>query len=323
MLTRALAFAGTMFLLTSCLLNQSPPTQQPPPATPPALVGFVGMQDVRGAASGAGITAIFGRQAAATTHRMWGVVTGRYFGVPEKNLRDAQTVGAGQCAIDTQAKPQPSANTDSPSDATGDATTRGATLIDVGALSYGAALQNAFVPFQETSDHQYSANLPLGYPSGLYEIQAAGTGDIPAFGEILSIPETLQNVTANGVPFENAPLKIKRSETLSIQWRTPVAVNASSQLLLEIDTANDTQLITLHCGGYETDFFPASGASSAATLRWDIPATVLSGLVSVKTANIFFVRGHQRKPQGQVKTLPVAIQLQGLRTYFTQAEIDD
>lgn len=187
-------------------------------------------------------------------------------------------------------------------------------FISVGKLSFGTALQSTHLPVEETENHQYTRTLPADFPAGTYHVAAAGVDGIAGFQEYLQMPEQLQDVSLNGQAMGSSSVLLRKSDPLVASWRQPAVPNADQVMILDVETKTATESITLHCIGIESSFAAAGGS-----YLWQIPAQTLAELPEVKDAFVYFIRAIVKDS----KSTYLDLQIQGLRTWYTEAEVGD
>ncbi len=185
-------------------------------------------------------------------------------------------------------------------------------LISVGQLSFGTALQSTHLLVEENENHQYKRTLNADFPAGTYHVAAVGVSGIPGFQEYLQMPEALQDVTVNGQAFGSSSVLIRKSDELVASWRQPAVPNAEQVVVLDVEAKTATELITLHCIGIESSF-----AVSGGNYVWHIPSSKLAEIPEMKNAFVYFVRAIVKDS----KSTYLDLQLQGLRTWYTEAEV--
>lgn len=185
-------------------------------------------------------------------------------------------------------------------------------LISVGQLSFGTALQSTHLLVEENDKHQYTRTLNPDFPAGTYHVAAAGVTGLPGFQAYLQVPESLQDVSVNGQAFGSSSVLLRKTDTLVASWRQPAVPNADQVVILDIETKTATESITLHCIGIEGSFAAAGGS-----YVWQIPAQHLADLPETKSALVYFVRAIVKDEKSSYLNL----QIQGLRTWFTEAEV--
>lgn len=271
------AFAALAVLtLAGCFLQQNKPNANP---TGPAIEGIVAIEDLTGPQSGAAFLAIFAR-AASSVHAAYRLTDAR----PQQS----------QCGIKRKALSAASS------------------LISVGKLSFGTALQSSQITVDEDENHQYVRSLKAGYPSGVYEVSASGLADIPGFRAYLHLPEPVADPSVNAQAFGSSSVLIRKSQPLVAIWRPAAAPNSDHVAILDVETKTASEKITLHCIAVEDTLPQADGF-----VRWEIPASKLVDLPEVKAADIYLVRAIVK----EAKANQVSLQMQGLRTHFTAAEV--
>ena len=185
-------------------------------------------------------------------------------------------------------------------------------MLSAGLLEFGPALQSNLIAIPESADHQYIRKLDTGLGSGLYQVKAEGRGDIPAFGEILSMPEALQDVKVAGSAEEDDVFVYKKGQSFKVAWKSPSIENAGNISLLDIFADSATDKVQVHCIGYESDLGVPGGR------YWDVPPSIMSQLPVTKDAQLFLGRAHVR----QAKKDAFVVAFQGIRSYFQNMGIE-
>ncbi len=185
-------------------------------------------------------------------------------------------------------------------------------LISIGQLSIGTALQSTHLLVPEDDQHRYIRRFNPDFPAGTYEVSASGVSGIPAFGVYLKLPEALQDVSVNGQAFGSSSMLVRKSDPLIASWRSPTLPSSDQIVILDVETKSATEKIVLHCIALE---YTLSGAGGS--LLWQIPADKLTGLAEMKDADVYFSRGVIT----DIKQSYLDLQVQGLRTWFSKAEI--
>jgi hypothetical protein len=183
-------------------------------------------------------------------------------------------------------------------------------LISVGQLSFGTALQSTHLLVEENTDHEYKRYFSPDFPTGTYNVAAKGTASIPGFQQYIQVPEALQDVSVNGQAFGSSSVLIRKADTLVASWRQPTLPNSDHLIFLDIET----KTVTLNCIGIESSFEAAGGS-----FVWRIAPETFAELPTMKDARILFVRGLVSDSKNDYLNL----QVQGLRTWYTAAEIGD
>ncbi len=188
-------------------------------------------------------------------------------------------------------------------------------FISVGTLSFGPALQNTHLEVEQTASHQYQRALAPDFPAGVYQVAAAGVPGVPGFQALLQMPEALQDVTVNGQAFGSSSVLVRKSDTLVASWRQPSVPNADHIVVLDIETKSASEKVTLHCVGDESSFQGSGGS-----YQWSIPAQTLAEVPAMRGAMVYFLRAIvvNDKPSAYLN-----VQLQGVRSWSTEAEVGD
>ncbi len=290
---RQLMLVLMVLSLTGCFLTQKEPKPPGQPAVAP-FSGMVALEDVQGATSGGGITAQFGRvkptQSVAAAFRR------------AADRADRATNDGPWCEIRKGQKQREGEDRDS-------------SFMSVGHLYFGPALQNQMYEVPEQADHHYEAGVPAGFPPGLYQLKADGLAEIPKFLDLLSLPESLVNVSANGMRFELGAVKLKKGQPVHLEWNTPLAFNDQNLILMDLRVETATEIYSLRCSARERVFM-----TTLPTIKWDLPSSVLDKMPVSTKGKIYFIRGHRRVSRSNNV---LTGDYQGLRTYFTLAGIEN
>lgn len=282
---KALLLVASLLLLSSCLLKQNEPVPLAPQAGKVPLDGVVALEDVQGAVQGAYFFAAFSARAAAAGAASW-VGLHRYAA-----LESAIDERAPRCEIAKKKK------TASPAAAKG--------FINVGKLLFGVALQTAAVEVLPNAENQYLYKLTPGFAAGVYQVTAKATAETQPFEGLITVPESVRELTGNGTRFNENVVRVKKSTGLVLQWAPPSVPNDSNLILMDLEAQTNDEIYRLRCLARE----PQSTAAGSLT-AWTVDPTLIRQLPSTQKARLDFLRAAVRP----VKTTYLTGEFQGLRT---------
>jgi hypothetical protein len=275
-------------LLGGCFLTED--TAKPPAVTGPKVYGRLALQDFQGPQSLAAIVAIFSKDPVAVG-----------FKSATRQLENAVTRGDGapECRLGKGAKNRKDGDSG---------------LISLGKLQFGAYGQSSQLAFTETENHTYLRRLPSDFATGLYEVVAEGTRDIPSFkGAVFSMPDHLRDVRANGNLFGASVLRIKKSDPLKFEWRASPR-NDFNVVIADIVVETETEVYQLQCAALE-NYFNSEGNFNS----WVLPAEGVAKLPTSASGVMHLVRKHRLG----VDKPSLKLELHGVRTFYTKATLED
>lgn len=290
---RALLLTASLFLLSSCLLKQNEPKPAAPQPGKIPLDGIVAMEDVQGAVTGGVFFAAFTPRVAAATTASW-VGLHRYAVLETRDDREVR------CEIAKKPKTAP------PAASVG--------FVNVGKLVFGVALQTASVDVMPSPDNRYIYKLNPGFAAGVYQVAAKATEQTQPFEGLLTVPESLRDLTGNGVKFNERVVSVKKATGLRLQWSPPSVPNDNHIILLDFESETATEVHRLRCMAREPQ-----GAGAGTLITWDVEPALVKQMPASKKARIDFLRAVVRN----VKSTYLMGEFQGLRTNIAAATIED
>jgi hypothetical protein len=189
----------------------------------------------------------------------------------------------------------------------------GGNFVSVGAVGFGPALQTSLIELEASQNFVYSANLDPGVPAGAYVLAAGGTEEIPAFQELLSMPEEVRNLRIDGYEFGDPAWLMRRDEPTEFSWRAPSVPNEDNVIFVDVVARTDSQEFIVSCAGYESAMSKDKGFHD-----WTLGSGWLSDIPEEAQTTLFFIRAHLRKTVSDTSET----RLQGLRTFFTVVELE-
>lgn len=275
------------FVLSGCFLDQNPPAPMDGPIGP-AYSGVVALSDNSG----------WGTPEATFWAGFWKVEA-----APSRNSRSARL--SRHAAKGGRAECSSSISSLEPADQ------GNLSLVSVGDLSFGPALQDVLDTAKPDSINYYRKVITAGIPAGLYQVVAEGSNDIKKFGDFISVPEAFQEASVNGVIMEEG-IPLLHKEPIRVKWRKPAVEHGGNYILLDFLAESETHLHAITCVAKETDL-----TNQDAFAHWELPQAMVNEFPLTTAAAFRLTRAHVRGAAND----QISVEFQGLKTKTTPAVI--